>query len=146
MRIEPVTLLHLGNDLVGTAADAEIIDVAAAQHGGERSADVAHLQAELRRLVAIDGDVGLRIVDLQVAVEEDEHAAVQRLLQELLRHVVQSRERIGGGDHELHRQADAARQRRRLKRRDPHAGDLIQFLLQHRLQFGGGARALDPTA
>ena len=79
VRVEAETLLHLRNDLVGAAAHAEIIDVAAAQHGGERAADVAHLQAELRRLVAVDHDVGLRLVDLQVAVEEDELAARLRL-------------------------------------------------------------------
>ena len=71
---------------------------------------------------------------------------LQRLLQELLRDVVEALERIGGGDDELHRQADAAGQRRRLERRDPHAGDLVQFLLQHRLQLVGGLACADPTA
>ena len=112
----------------------------------ERAADVAHLQAELRGLVAIDGDVGLRIVDFQVAIEEDEHAALQRLLQKLLRDVVQPLERLGGDDDELNRQADAAGQRRRLKRGDAHAGDLAQFLLQHRLQLVGGLACAGPTA
>ena len=35
-------------------------------------------------------------------------------------------ERLGRDDDELHRQADTARQRRRLKRGDPHAGDLVR--------------------
>ena len=68
----------------------EIVDIAAAEHGGERVADVAHLQADLRRLVAVDGDVGLRLVDLEIAVEEDEIAACLRLAQEFLRDVVQA--------------------------------------------------------
>ena len=68
----------------------------------------------------------------------------QRLLQKLLRDVVQALERLGGDDDELHRQAEAARQRRRLERGDPHAGDLAELLLDHRLQRIGGLRALVP--
>ena len=40
-------------------------------------------------------------------------------LQKVLRHVVQLLERLGRADDELHRQADAARQRRRLEGDDP---------------------------
>ena len=75
--VEPVALLHLRDHLVGAAVEAEVIDVAAAQHPGQRAADVAHLQAELRGLVAVDLDGRLRLVDLQIGVEEDEHAALR---------------------------------------------------------------------
>ncbi len=126
LRVQPVALLHLRDDLVGAPAHAEIVDVAAAQHGGKRAADVAHLEPELRGLVAVDGHVDLRIVELEIAVEKDEHAALQRVLQELLGDVVEALERLGGADDELHRQADAARQRRRLERDDAHAGDLAR--------------------
>jgi hypothetical protein len=81
----------------------------------------------------------LRLVDLQVVVEEDEHAALERFLQELLRHVVQALEGIRRADDELDRQADAARQRRRLEGDDPRACDiLVQLLLDQRLQRVGG--------
>ena len=86
----------------------------------------------------------MRIVDLEIAVEEDEHAARQRLLQELLRHGVEALERLGGDEDELDRQAETARQRRRLERGDAHAGDLADFLLNDRLQRIGGLRALIP--
>ena len=71
---------------------------------------------------------------------------LQRLLQELLRDVVQALERVGGDDDELDRQAEAAGQRRRLERGDAHAGDLAQLLLQHGLQLVGGLRCAGPRA
>ena len=86
-------LLDLRDHLVGAAVEREVVDVAAAQHRAQRGADVAHLEAELRGLVAIDHDRGLRRVDLEIGVEEDEAAGGERLLQELLRHVVQRLER-----------------------------------------------------
>src|SRR5579871_2287762 len=111
-RIQPKTLLHLRNDLVRTSAHAEIVDVAAAEHRGERRADIAHLQPELGGLVAVDDHVVLRIVDLEIAIEKDEISAALRLLKKLLRDIVETLERFGGADHELYRQSDASRQRR----------------------------------
>ena len=146
VRIEPETLLYLRDDLIGAPAHAEIVDIAAAEHGGERAADVAHLQAELRGLVAVDHDVGLRIVDFQIAIEEDEIAALLRLLQKVLRNLVKPLERLGGADHELNRQADASRQRRRLKGDHAHAGNLCQLLLHDRLQLVADLLARRPTA
>ena len=40
-RIEAVDLLHLRDHLVRAAVDREVVDVAAAERGGERGADVA---------------------------------------------------------------------------------------------------------
>ena len=53
-------------------------------------------------------------------------------------------ERLGGADDELNRQADRARQRRRLEGDDADAGDLAQFLLHHRLQRVRRSLALVP--
>ena len=142
--VEPVALLHLGDHLVGTPVEAEVVHVAAAQHRGQRAADIAHLQAEQGGLAAIDLHHRLRLVDLQIGVEEHEQSARPRVLQELLRHVIQVRERIGAADDELDRQALSARQRRRLERHDLRAGDLRHVLLHERLQLRGGARAAIP--
>ena len=140
----PRTLLDLRDHLVGAAVEREVVDVAAAQHRAQRGADVAHLEAELRGLVAIDHDRGLRRVDLEIGVEEDEAAGGERLLQELLRHVVQRLERAGRVDHELDRQAGRAGQRRRLEGHDLRAGDAGELALHDRLQLVGGHRALVP--
>jgi hypothetical protein len=59
---------------------------------------------KLRGLVAIDHDVGLRIVDLEIAIEKDERAALLRLAQKIPRDIVQALERLAGADHELNRQ------------------------------------------
>ena len=144
LRIEPEALRHLRDYLVGASAHAEVVDIAAAEQRRKRPANVAHLEAKLCGLVAIDRHVGLRIIELQVAIEEDEHPALHCLLQELLGDVVQTRERIGGDDHELDRQAEAAGKRRRLERRDANTGNLAQFLLQNRLNCIGRLRSLVP--
>ena len=47
-------------------------------------------------LVAVDLDRRLRLVDLEIRVDEEEHAARARLLQHRLRDFVQPVERLGG--------------------------------------------------
>ena len=87
---------------------AEVVDVAAAQHGGERAADVAHRQAELRRPCrdrSRPSTCGWSI--LRSVSTKKNMPLVVRFLQELLRDLVQRLERLGRADDELHRQADA---------------------------------------
>ena len=119
--VEARALLDLRDHLVRPAVEAEIVDVAAAQHRRQRRADIAHLEAELRGLVAVDHDRRLRLVDLEVGVHEDEHAARIGFLQEVLRHLVQRTEGAGRVDDELDRQTDGAGQRRRLEGHDLRA-------------------------
>ena len=54
-------------------------------------------------------------------------------LQKFLRNAVEPLERFRRADDELQGKADAAWQRRRLKRDDPLSGDVAQGLLQERL-------------
>src|SRR5712692_762536 len=89
------------------------------RHG---AADIAHLQAELRRLVAVNHHGRLRPVDLEVGEEKDEHATLDGFLQKLLRDVVQPVEGIGRIDDELHRQSLRARERRQLEGYDAQTG------------------------
>ena len=107
--IEPVALRDLGDHLVGAAVETEIVDVAAAQQRAERAADIAQLESELRGLCPIDYHRGLRLVDLQVVIEEDELSALQCLGGECPGNVIEPFERIGGLDHELDRQAGRTR-------------------------------------
>ena len=107
--VEPFTLHHLRDHLVRAAGKAEIVDIAAAQHRPQRAAHVAHGQAELGGLVAVDLDGDLRLVDLEVGIQEDEDAARMGLSQKRLGHIVQPLKGFGGADHELHRQPAAAR-------------------------------------
>src|SRR6185312_7955172 len=109
----PRGLLDLRDHLIRTAAEAEIIDVAAAERRGERAADIAHLPAELRRLVALDLHRALRLVEAQIGVDEQEIAARLRFLEEILRNGIELLERLRRLDDELDRQAESARQRGR---------------------------------
>ena len=91
-------------------------------------------------------DGGLRLVDLQVGVHEEEHAARPGLVQHRLGHVVEALEGLGGLDHELHRQA-RARPAAAGTGRPPRCAPamLFHFCLQLLLQSRcGAALALVP--
>ncbi len=108
--------LHLRNNLVGAAGEVEIIHVAAAQCLSQHGAHLRHVQPQRRGLVAVDDHGGLRLVEFKVAIQIHELAALERLLQQLLRERVELCEGIGGLDHELHREALGAGQRRQRER------------------------------
>src|SRR5262249_53394760 len=93
--IETISLLDLRDHLVGAPRQAEIVDVAAPQHGGQATANIAHLEAQLRGLVAIDGDHRLGQVKLEVGIEENEHAALGCRIEELAGDVVEPLEGLG---------------------------------------------------
>jgi hypothetical protein len=86
----------------------------------------------------------LRLVELQVDVREEEGMLGERLGDHGLGDVVQILERLGGRDHELHREAARARQRRKLEGEHLRAGDLSPFLLQVELDLMRAALALIP--
>ena len=103
VRVQAIALLHLWDHHVGAPGQAEVVDVAAAEHRGQGIADVLHVQSEQCGLVAVDLHRGLGQVDAQVRVQEHEHAALLGLGQEILRYLVQTPERLGGADDELDR-------------------------------------------
>ena len=147
VRIQAVRLLHLRNHLVRAAGDAEVVHVTAAEHGAERGADVLHREPERGDLVAVDLHGDLRLVELQIAVDVVELAAVLRRLEDVARDFIEIRERLGGADHEGHRRVGAAaagRQRGRLRGVDRRTGDLVDLGLHVVLQLGRVALALAP--
>ena len=76
--IEAVDALDLRDDLVAAPGDIEAVDEVAADHA-EMSAPILHVKTERRDFVAIDHDLGLRLVDLGVDDRrESEHAALHR--------------------------------------------------------------------
>ena len=82
---QPLRALDLRNDLVAPALDAEAVDVVAAEQRRQILAGLAQIDALRAELVAIEDDLGLRLIELQVGVGEDEQAARERLLHELVR-------------------------------------------------------------
>ena len=79
--------------------------IAAAQRGGERAADVDHSQAELRGLFAVDDQRQLRLIDLEISVEEHELSRRQSFRQEFAGDAVHFLEGVGALEDELNRQA-----------------------------------------
>ena len=82
---QPLAALDLRDDLVAAALDAEPVDVVAAQQRRQVAAGLAQVDALRAHLVAVEHDLGLRLVELQVGVGEHEHAARERLPDELVR-------------------------------------------------------------
>ena len=95
------------------------------------AADVLHGDAEAVGLVVIDLELDLRRLELQVAVGEDEEAALGGFRLHLGEHLRQLRVVRGGGDDELHRRAAGrARQRRQGEGDRLRAGDAGDLGLQ----------------
>ena len=84
VRRQALAALDLRDHLVAAALDAEAVDVVAAQHRREVAAGLAQVDALRAHLVAVEDDLGLRLVELQVGVREDEQAARERLPHELV--------------------------------------------------------------
>ena len=137
--IEAIDLLHLRDDLVGAAIDGEVVDIAAAQRGRHVIAKLLHAQAHGGDLVAIGHHGGLRLVELEVSIDEVKHLGLACLVHHLLRHRIEVLEGLGGGDDELHRQARRARQGRELEGRHACASDVVPLGLEVLLDLMGAA-------
>ena len=108
---------QLRDDLVAAAGHREAVDEVAAHRGGQVLPHLLQVQPQGRHLVAIELDLGLRLVDLDVDERrEGEEAAPGRLLLELPGEA-EDLGRLGrGGDHELDREVAAAGERGRQDR------------------------------
>ena len=62
--------------------------LAAAEHGLERAAERVDLDSGRRRLLAVDGDLELRRVELEVGVDVDQPGIVARLVEHRLHHLL----------------------------------------------------------
>ena len=82
---QALAALDLRDHLVAAALDAEAVDVVAAQQRREVAAGLAQVDALRAHLVAVEDDLGLRLVELQVGVGEHEQAAGERLPHQLVR-------------------------------------------------------------
>src|SRR3546814_4681038 len=96
------------SDVCSSDLNTEVIDVAATEQGPERLADILHRQAKRRDLVTLHVDRDLRLVELQVGVDEVELAAVARLVEDAQQHVVEVCERLRRPQHKHHWRVVAA--------------------------------------
>ena len=102
---QPLRALDLRNDLVAPALDAEAVDVVAAEQRRQIRAGLAEVDALRAELVAIEDDLGLRLVELQVGVGEDEQPAGERLLHQLAGEIAELLRLGRRGDHEVDRES-----------------------------------------
>ena len=145
VRVQPVDPLDLRDHLVTAAGDVEAVDEITAHHRSDVGTDLLQIEAQVGHLVAVDNDLGLRLIDLDVDDRrKGKHAALHGLELNLLGKL-QDLICLGrGGQDELHRKLAAARQRRRQHRKDPNARDGIQLLLNLGQDLEDGALALVP--
>src|SRR5581483_4844249 len=116
-----------------------------AEQNRERRAEVLHVDTEILRLVTVDRDLDARLVESEVAVGDDEHAALARGVLQLLHLLKDALVARGGIDDHLHRQtARTTRQRRQVERERLHALDLGELGLDQRLERNRRALALFP--
>ena len=101
----------LRNHLVAAALDAEPVDIVSAKHRRQVLTGLTEVDALRPKLVAIEHDLGLRLIELQVGVGKDEHAAAHRLLHELTGQLGELLRLGRRGNHEVDRKITAARQR-----------------------------------
>jgi len=67
--------------------NAEAVHVIAAEQRRQVAAGLGQIDALGAQLVAVEDDLHLRLVELQIRVREHEEAAAERLLNQLLREV-----------------------------------------------------------
>src|SRR6266446_3580176 len=105
--------LDLWNDFVTPPLNAEAIYIIPAQHGGEILAGLGQVHSLRAELVAVEDDLGLRLVELQVGVSEDEQTTRECLTHELFSKCVELPGLHRRGDHELNWEVSATGQRGR---------------------------------
>ena len=113
VRIAPVDVRDLHDHVVLLAAALEAGHLTAAEHGLERAPHGVDLEADVGDLLAVEVDLELRLVELEIGVEVDHAGIVARLGQQRIDQLLQLLVRLRGLDHELHRLLDRALARAR---------------------------------
>src|SRR5262249_3546700 len=81
---EPFGTLDLRNHLVASALDAEAVHVVSAQKDRKIATRLAQIDALRPELVSVEDHFGLRLIEFQIGVSEDEQSAHERLLDQLI--------------------------------------------------------------
>ena len=122
VRVEAVNALDLRDDLVAAAGNIKTVDIVAAEHRGQVSADLLEIEPQVGDLVAVNDKLGLRLIHLEIDKRrKGEHAALNCLQLDLLGKG-ENLVRLGRGCYdELNREITASGQRRRCDRHNPDA-------------------------
>ena len=111
--VQTLRAFDLRDDLVAAALVAKAVDVVAAKQRREVGSDLLQVQTECGHLVAVEDDLRLRLVVLQVGVREHEDTALERFGDELIGEFEQFSGLCGGRNDKLDREVASAGKRRR---------------------------------
>src|SRR5579863_4915030 len=78
LRRQPPVARYLRDDLIRSSLEIESVYVVAAEQRRERTADALHGDAEVARLGTVDLDPHHRLVEVEIAVGDDEQPALAR--------------------------------------------------------------------
>ncbi len=104
----PVDVGDLDDHVVLLAVALEAGDLPAAEHGLEGAPDGVDLEADVGHLLAVEVDLELGLVQLEIGVEVDHARELARLGEQRVGHLLQLGIGLRGLDHELHRLLDRA--------------------------------------
>src|SRR4029450_8255010 len=101
---QPLGALDLRNDLVAASLDAEAIDVVAAEQDRQIAPGLAEIDTLRPQLVAIEDDLRLWLIEVQVGVGEHEKSACERLSDQLPGDLDEPLRLSRRGNHEIDRE------------------------------------------
>ncbi|MDT4849722.1 hypothetical protein FQZ97_838500 [compost metagenome] len=128
LRVAAVDVGQLHQHVVLLAVLLEAGHLAAAEQAFQAAADGGDVGAHRHRLFAVDRDLELRRVELEVAVQAFQPRVVAHPRHQLVDVLLQLAVLQGGANHEVHRLvARALPQRRAVDREGAHAGDVAQL-------------------
>ena len=142
--VQTLRAFDLRNDLVAAALVAKAVDVVAAKHRREVSSDLLQIQTECGHLVAVEDDLRLRLVVLQVGVREHEYTALERFGDELVGEFEEFSGFCGGRNDKLDGEVASAGKRRRRDGNDLKPRNRTGLRKQLGGDLFGGARTLVP--
>src|SRR5439155_15860471 len=116
----------LRNDLVAPSLDTEPIDVVPADQRRKILTGFPEIDTLRSQFVSIEDDFGLRLIELQIGVGEDEQTARERLLYELGPETHKLLRLSRRGNHEVDWEISATGQGRRRLRNRADARNLRQ--------------------
>src|SRR5262249_44316959 len=118
--------LHLRNDFVAPALNAEPVDIVSTQKRRKILPRLAQIHTLRAQFVAVEHDFRLWLIELYVHIGKKEHAGGHSLLHDLTCQFSYLLRLCRRGDHQIDWEISATRQWRRSQRNYPNACDLCK--------------------
>ena len=146
LRVAAVHVLQLHQHVVLLTILLEARHLAAAEQAFQAAADGGHISAHGYGLFAVNRDLELRRVELQIAVQAFQPRIIAQLIEQLIDIALQLAVLHGRANHEVHRLVSRALPERwTVDREGAHPGNILQFGQQLITNFELAARAVRPV-